>query len=293
LAEESGVCKYCELGFYWNSENSQCDTVSLNLQIDHCRSYNENQDCVLCISEYRLINNQCLYDYQQISDCSEFNSENSKCQKCLPGFRLSSDGKHCDDMSSQNCLIPSYFSCEECSQNFYPNQIKFTPSSSSENMLLNSSILLSSISSETNKTIFQSFVSNLYSKNEFICEKTQLDNCKILKSFSECQECFESFVLNAASGKCEPEILPEIPFCITYFGRGACSICEENYFKKSNMECIPIFKINFCLEYAQAYDGCLKCENEYKLSSSGASNSCQTRSNYPIQNCGISNSFLN
>jgi hypothetical protein len=292
FAEDPGVCKYCEMGFFWDSESQKCDLLAVEFQKKNCRSHDSEKNCILCLPEYKLLEKECLYDYHQISNCSDYDSENSKCQKCEPGFKLSSDEKHCVNLSQKNCLIPKYFSCQECSQNYFPQESNLYSSLNNSSLELSSAILLSSYSIEYSKKIFQTNTTSLFSKKDFICEKTQLSNCKKLKTISECQECFDSFILNPTTGKCEPVILSEIPFCVKYYGRGACSVCQDNYFKQSNMECISTFKIDFCEEYAQAYDGCLKCQEEYKLSKTGAANTCQERTNFPISNCGRFYYFL-
>lgn len=286
FSEEPGTCRFCESKYFWNPETGECESMSVLKKKPNCRSHDKDFNCLLCNEEYKLVSGQCVFDYLEIAHCLDFDAASSTCRACLPGFRLGVEGRTCIVNDAENCLVMRDFECSECSLNYFPRLIEYYSSLSTASLSMPTSILLNSISYEYSKKIFYNFISGLASDDEFTCEKTSLSHCQELKSKNECALCVEPYVLNSANGSCESPILPKVPFCLEYYGRGACSKCSENYYKKSNYECASSFQINFCVKYAQAYNGCVQCEEQYKLGSQGPENTCVQRSQYPIANCG-------
>jgi hypothetical protein len=216
----------------------------------------------------------------------DFDPDTSLCNQCLPGYRLSVDQRKCIDLSSQNCLISNNFECTQCAPNYFPKSFSSSSSISLANVPLSTSILLSSVSQETTKKLFIDHIQPLLIEKDFICQKSTVSNCSELKSLTECAQCVEPYVLDPTTATCKSPVFASIPFCVEYYGRGACAKCQDGYFKKSNDQCVSNFKIDFCEEYAQAYDGCVQCQDAYKLSANAANNSCVNRNEYPILNCG-------
>ena len=128
--------------------------------------------------------------------------------------------------------------------------------------------------------------SDFSSIKNFFCKRTNIGNCKILKDLDHCLECYDSFKLNSELGICESPVYNEILNCIKYSGKGNCIECKDQFYKKSDKECVQSSDITECESYAQAFDGCVKCKNEFKLSQNSANNSCIARNLFPILNCG-------
>lgn len=291
-SEKSTKCDFCESDYFWNATAANCELLEPSLQVKNCRSHDEDKKCILCMPEYTLVDGECVFDFRQIAECSDFDWEGSRCRRCLPGFRLSADQTTCRSLSRQNCLVADSFSCTSCSANYFPRELSFYSTLGLDSLDSASAILFSSFSSDLNRKVFRKFNDILFSRNEFTCEKSQLSNCRLLESVSRCADCVEMFVLSS-SGQCESQILPRVPHCLEYAGHGACSKCQAGYFKQSNMLCLPVTETDFCLEYAQAYEGCLECQSGYKLSAQAAKNQCQERTNFPIEGCGKVTSLVN
>lgn len=285
-SENRDECSFCAEGRFWDSASQKCEELEPSLRTRHCRSHNEAKECVLCEAEYRLSEGKCVFDFQQVAHCSDFDWEASLCRACLPGFRLWADQSLCASLAEQKCLVADAFECTGCARNYFPRKADFYSEVGSRVLEWGSAVLFSSVSADFSQKLFEKHASTLASREEFACEKSSLSHCKSLATASVCAECEDMFVLDAASRQCESRILPQVPHCAEYSGFGACAKCEEGFFKESNSSCLRPLETDFCLEYAQAFDGCLRCKDGYRLSELKAGNSCLARNHFPIANCG-------
>lgn len=282
---EKEICQFCKKDYFWNSSSKECELSQIRIR--NCFSYDDQEQCILCEANYSLINNECIFNFKQIGNCTKMNDEGSLCEECQPGFFLDSSGKKCIPFDEgTNCLISSNFFCSECDLNYFPNmQNNFYSNLNASQITLFANVFQSS------QFQFWKFEQNDFDLHDY-CLKTNISHCQHLASIDKCQKCAFNFILDETSSTCHSQIFPKIDFCEEYYSFGNCKICQNGYFLASSSECKAVLQIDNCVEYANMFDGCQKCAESFYLDSLSANNSCVERIEYPIKHCGNTNLFV-
>ena len=116
------TCVDCKTGFTLSSDKKKC--VTNGTVIANCDTYDSNQKCSKCITNYILFQEKC---YLQISNCkaviqSTTDASAIKCSTCNAGFYLKDGG--CLSQSVTNCKTYNDNTnvCTVCLANFYASQ---------------------------------------------------------------------------------------------------------------------------------------------------------------------------
>ena len=260
-ASQTNTCLNCKLGYYFNSDLSEC--LPFPSGISNCIEYSSAQICSKCDVNYYLVQNKCHPVEKEVENCIMYNTS-GECFKCDFGFFWDIANKKCIQTSLENCLQPaSIDTCVECQDPFILISSKCIPSSvrncekpdtKNENLCLECSKFYT------------------LSEDKSFCKKVQIliENCQNYNSLENCIECERNYILSKDGKKCEKLNGEAGEFCDRgkFIGESICDVCQLGYYRDDRGVC-QLSKISKCWVYDSISDSCLLCESGTFMDSEG------------------------
>ncbi|KAL7717125.1 protein serine/threonine kinase [Entamoeba marina] len=209
-------CLVCGNGF--KLEDGTCKLLT------NCIEANGNE-CVLCQSQYILVDGECLHHSTQLGCLS---SSNNYCDECDVGYGLYVN----DNNENYECkLCPTH--CSECS--------------------------VSNFCTLCDSNYRLNYTGSSYST--YGCIECDIDDC-LKCNGTYCGECNESFFVND-TGLCQSCSYYD-EHCLICSEQSSCTSCELGYYAAGN-SCLPCSNIPGCMTCLQTDGVCTDCADGYLL----------------------------
>ena len=201
--------------------HSECDN-SDNCTKEGCLNCITDDECLICMQGYYLLNGQCIRCTQGCSICSN----NDTCINCLSGFDLNSNKK---------CVLSNKFDYNVNLYKIKKNEM-IKKNYPEENIIDLGDLEVPECDKNCLKCYQNNGVckecNNLYKLNDNKCEKycsdTNCADCSMINEFEKCSKCKTNYILK--NGLCVYNCTDiNCLSCIFEDGKETCKRCDPNY----------------------------------------------------------------
>lgn len=323
LSVDFSTCLICKKDFIWNEDLNTCQEIPTSKKIDNCFSYDHSLNCINCDQDYYFSSSsgKCSAVSSKIKGCIVYEDANN-CSFCDVGYMLEqangSDAKAVCKSSVEEtqeetettegsetkapvlepveCKRKSFFECDKCETNYfldynYRHKLDYKLEKNFLDMVamdLKSRIGIfkgSSLTVAMSTTLKAQYDASPFDLGVYSpCVKGLVDNCATFESFDKCTACKEGYYI-ISDGTCVKQPAAPITNCSIYSSETVCSICKNGYYVgPGGKSCVEVTDVPNCSKYEGVSNKCVEC-NSKSLFVNTISNSCDNRTNYPIEKC--------
>jgi hypothetical protein len=259
-------CKTCADGHFLTT-NGTCESYPLPI-IAHCIKYKNSNLCLECDNFFFLKNNSC-FEAEKIEKCQVFDGKASfsKCILCEPEFYLNANSCIPRDLSNaQNieyCGVKSQIldKCEHCISGYILSSEGLKCFEEVNNCEIYTDLFKNDLFATCTRC-----KNGYYLKEDKTCGEGQIENCLQFKDVNKCIICNEQYYLDQ-TGQCKQS--ESIEKCSLYSGleQNTCLKClAETFNFKLNAVCKTFGVLPNCAVYSNLDPiTCLECEPTYFL----------------------------
>ena len=324
-------CLICQKDFFWNEDIGNCQEIPTSKKIDNCFSYDAALNCINCNQDhyFNSSSGQCTSVSSKIVGCLVY-KDATNCEFCSLGYSLDraaadneslvckgSDGKIPEAQTEASegettvpvvpdpvaCKRKSFFECDKCTSNYfldynYRHKLDYRVEKNFLDMLafdLRSKLgifkgaALTAAMSTSLKTEYDATPFDLGIYNP--CIKGLIENCASFETFDKCVKCSDNYYL-ISDGTCVEQPAAPISNCDQYTSDTVCSLCKNNYYLgPGGATCIEVTDVENCSKYEGVSNKCAQC-NSKALYVNTVSNTCDNRTNYPVDKCTTFSALL-